>query len=250
MRTHPAIIAQAAATAACLMPGRFFLGVGAGENLNEHITGDKWPTPEVRLEMLAEAVHVIRQLWEAGSHTHRGQYYTVEDARIYDLPEALPDIIMAAGGETSARLAAEIAEGLIATSASTDLVEQFRGGSTRDRPCYGKLSVCWAESESKARQVAHEYWPTSALEGINWELRLPEDFEKATKHVTEDQVANEIVCGPDAALHIERIEEFFDAGFDRVYVSQAGPDQEGFFRFYEREVIPTFVPRKLAAPVG
>jgi G6PDH family F420-dependent oxidoreductase len=247
IRTHPAIIAQASATAACMMPGRFFLGVGAGENLNEHITGQRWPSPEVRLEMLEEAVAVIRLLWEGGSQSHHGRFYTVENARIYDLPAQPPPIMMAAGGKTSAALAGEIADGLIATSPKSDLIDAFGSQGRRERPCYGKISVSWDEDEAEARRIAHEYWPTSALGGVTWELPLPEDFEKAAEIVREEDVAKEVICGNDPQRHIEKINEYFEAGYERVYVHQVGPEQEGFFRFYEEEVLPALT-RKRATP--
>jgi G6PDH family F420-dependent oxidoreductase len=249
IRTHPAIIAQAAATAACMMPGRFFLGVGAGENLNEHITGQRWPEPEVRLQMLEEAVEVMRLLWEGGSQSHHGRYFNVENARVYDLPDSLPPIVMAAGGSSSAELAGSIADGLITTSPSPELVERFRSEGSRDRPVYGKISVCWAETEGEARRTAYEYWPTSALSGVNWELPLPENFEAAAKIVREEDVAKEVVCGADPGVHKAKLEEYFEAGYDRVYVHQVGPDQEGFFRFYEREVLPSLAPAREGAAV-
>jgi G6PDH family F420-dependent oxidoreductase len=230
-----------------MMPGRFFLGVGAGENLNEHITGARWPSPEVRLEMLKEAVGVIRLLWEGGEQSHHGEYYTVENARVYDLPDELPPIVMAAGGKTSASVAGEIADGLITTSPDAELVDEFRAAGSRDRPCYGKISVCWHESEAEARQIAHEYWPTSALSGVNWELPLPKNFEDAAGIVTEDDVAKEVICGNDPQRHVEKIREYFEAGYNRVYVHQAGPDQKSFFRFYEREVLPALTPATAVA---
>jgi G6PDH family F420-dependent oxidoreductase len=249
IRTHPAIIAQAAATTACMMPGRFFLGVGAGENLNEHITGRRWPAPEVRLEMLEEAVSVIRLLWEGGSQSHHGRYYTVENARVYDLPEQLPPVVMAAGGKSSAGVAGRIADGLLTTSPAAELLEEFRAEGSRDRPCYGKISVSWHQDESEARRIAHEYWPTSALSGVNWELPLPENFEKASSIVSEEDVAREILCSADPRRHIEKLQEYFEMGYQRVYVHQVGPHQEGFFHFYEHQVLPALTGKREEARV-
>ena len=242
MRTHPAIIAQAAATCAAMMPGRFFLGVGSGENLNEHIIATYWPPTDVRLEMLEEAVEVIRLLWQGGMESHRGRYYSVDNARIYTLPQELPPIYVAAGGTKSASLAGRIGEGLIATAPVKETVEEFEGNGGAGKPRYGKLTVCWAEDESAARRRARECWPTAVLKGeLGQELRLPAHFEQATADATEEQVAEQIICGPDPDQHIEAIRKFSEAGFDHVYIHQVGPDQEGFFRFYEREVLPAML---------
>jgi coenzyme F420-dependent glucose-6-phosphate dehydrogenase len=239
IRTHPAIIAQAAATSAAMMPTRFFLGVGSGENLNEHILGDYWPPADVRLEMLDEAVEIIRLLWQGGTESHEGAYYTVHNARIYTLPDEPPPIYMAAGGSRSAKLAGRIADGIIATAPREKLLADFTEGGGSGKPRIGQLTVCWARDEATARHTAREWWPNAALNGeLSQELRLPAHFEQAAADVTEDQIAEEILCGPDAQRHLEKIREFVDNGFDHVYIHQVGPDQEGFFRFYESEVLP------------
>ena len=162
IRIHPAIIAQAAATTASLMPGRFFLGLGSGENLNEHILGTAWPEWDVRAEMLEEAVEVIRRLWTGEVTSHRGRHYTVQNARIYSLPQELPPIYLAAGGKKSIRQAARIGDGLIATGPDAQLLRDFdeAGGSG---PRYGQVTLCWADTERKARQIAREWWPTAAI---------------------------------------------------------------------------------------
>jgi coenzyme F420-dependent glucose-6-phosphate dehydrogenase len=238
MRTHPAIIAHAAATAADLMPGRFFLGVGTGENLNEHILGQAWPEWDVRAEMLEEAVEVIRALWSGEVTSHRGRHYRVQNARLYTLPESLPPIRVAASGPRMARIAARIGEGLIATAPNKSLVKAYRdAGGTG--PLLGQLTVCWAESEAKARRLAHEWWPTAALHGeVSQELPNPSQFTDLVKSVSEDQVAEVILCGPDAERHLEKIEEFTKAGFDHVYIHQVGPDQAGYLDFARKEILP------------
>lgn len=239
MRIHPAIIAQAAATAASMMPGRFFLGLGAGENLNEHIFGQHWPEGAIRLEMLDEAIQVIRLLWEGGEQSYRGRYYTVEQARIYTLPDEPPPIMMAAGGEKSAALAGRSCDGLIGVSPEAELIQQFAAAGGRRKPRYGQVTVCFAGSEADARKIAHEWWPTSALKGnLSWEIKTPSLFEKAVETVREDDVADSIVCGPDAERHLEKIRKFEEAGYDHVYIHQVGPDQEGFFRFYKEQILP------------
>jgi G6PDH family F420-dependent oxidoreductase len=238
IRIHPAIIAQAAATVAAMMPRRFFLGVGTGENLNEHILGSRWPAPHVRLEMLEEAIHVIRHLWQGGEQSHHGRYYTVEDARIYDLPEVLPPIAVAASGSHAADLAGRSGDALISVAPDADLVQAFaRTGNYGPR--YGQLTVCWAASEKKARRTALELWPNAGLPGkLFTELPAPKDFEQATKMVDDATLAESIVCGPDARKHLRAIEEYVNAGYDHVSVHQVGPDQKGFLRFYEGEILP------------
>jgi G6PDH family F420-dependent oxidoreductase len=239
VRIHPAIIAQAAATAAAMMEGRFFLGVGTGENLNEHILGDRWPEFDVRAEMLEEAVAVIRQLWQGGVQSHHGKHYTVENARIYTLPETPAKIHVAAAGQKSAKLAGRIGDGLIVTQPSRQTVETFEQAGGMGKPHYGQMTVCWAADEATAKQTAHHYWASSSLPGeLSQELPSPAHFEQGAQIVTEEMVAESVVCGPDAAKHIAKIKEYVAAGIEHVYVHQVGPDQGGFFDFYAREVLP------------
>jgi G6PDH family F420-dependent oxidoreductase len=239
MRIHPAIIAQAAATAAAMMPGRFFLGLGAGENLNEHIYGDHWPEGAVRLEMLAEAIEVIRLLWQGDVQSHRGRYFTLEQARIYTLPAELPPIYVAADGERSASLAGSAGDGLIGVAPNPELVAQFRAEGGKRKPRYGHVTVCYAGSEQDARRIAREWWPNAGLRGnLAWEVKTPALFEQAVKTVREEDIAESITCGPDRERHLSAIQRFIDAGYDHVYVHQVGPDQPGFFRFYEKEIFP------------
>jgi coenzyme F420-dependent glucose-6-phosphate dehydrogenase len=241
VRYHPALIAQAAATAAALMPNRFFLGVGSGENLNEHIVGEAWPSAAVRQEMLAEAIDVIRLLWQGGIQSHDGPYFTVDRARLYSLPESPPPLLVAASGPQAAELAGAQGDGLITTSPDQEVVRAFERSGGAGKPRYGQLTVCWAADEAQARRTAHEWWPIVALGGeLSQELPLPRHFEQAVATVREEDVAAAIVCGPDPGRHREAIQQFADAGFEYVYVHQVGPDQRGFFEFYERSVMPAF----------
>jgi coenzyme F420-dependent glucose-6-phosphate dehydrogenase len=250
MRIHPAVIAQAAATAAAMMPGRFFLGVGSGENLNEHILGDHWPEADVRLEMLEEAVSLIRRLWEGETLSHRGRYYRVENARIYSRPDQPPPILVAGSGKKATALAGRIGDGFIGTKPDAEVVKSFEDAGGRGKPRYGQMTVCWAADEAAARKTAHAVWPTAGMPGeLSQELKLPAHFEQVAQTVSEEDVAKVIVCGPDPQRHLDRIHEYQKAGFDHVYVHQVGADQEGFFRFYQREVLPRFQPaRSVAAP--
>jgi G6PDH family F420-dependent oxidoreductase len=248
VRIHPAIVAQAAATAAAMMPGRFFLGVGSGEALNEHILGDPWPPTHIRQEMLEEAVTVIRLLWEGGLKNHRGRYYRVDNARIYSLPDTPPPIHVAVGGSRAAELAGKIGDGMIVTSPQAELVEAFEKGGGAGKPRYAELTVCWASSEAQARRTAHQHWPTAAMpSALAWELPLPSQFEAAARLVTEDAAAEEIVCGPDPTRHLDAIARYARAGFEHVCVHQIGPEQKGFMEFYAREVFPRLTSLRAAA---
>jgi G6PDH family F420-dependent oxidoreductase len=238
MRIHPAVIAQAAATSELLMPGRFFLGVGTGENLNEHVLGLRWPPPEERLEMLDEAIDVMRELWKGELVTHRGAHYTVSQARLYSVPAEPPPVAVAAAKPEAAELAGRIGDAFVATAPDAELIERFEQAGGNGKPRYGQVTVCWAETEREAIETAHRWWPNAALEGeLGQELPLPRHFEQAAATLSPEQVAESVVCGPDADRHREAIKEFEDAGFDHVYVHQVGPDQEGFMRFYEREIL-------------
>ncbi|MFN2543565.1 MAG: TIGR03557 family F420-dependent LLM class oxidoreductase [Actinomycetota bacterium] len=239
IRIHPAIVAQAAATVAAAMPGRFFLGLGTGENLNEHITGERWPAIDERLDMLEEAVDVIRTLWKGGQQTHRGRFYSLEQARVYTLPDQLPPIMIAAKGDRATKLAAAIGDGLVGTAPDKEMIQTFEGAGGDGKPRYGQLTVCWAEDEERGKKTAHEWWPNTSIKGeLSVELPLPRNFQDAAEMLSPDDVAEGVICGPDPERHLDAIREYADAGFDHVYVHQVGPDQEGFFRFYEREVLP------------
>jgi G6PDH family F420-dependent oxidoreductase len=221
------------------MPGRFFLGVGTGENLNEHIVGQGWPETEVRQERLEEAVQIIRQLWRGGIQSHHGRYFTVENARIYTLPESPPPLLIAGGGTRSAEMAGRLGDGLIGTEPNPELLASFDKAGGTGKPRYAEVTVCWAEDEPAARRTARECWPTSAMEGsLSWELPLPEHFQAVAELVTEEQVAESITCGPDPAQHLRAIAKYADAGYDHICVHQIGKDQTGFFEFYTREILP------------
>jgi coenzyme F420-dependent glucose-6-phosphate dehydrogenase len=239
IRIHPAIVAHAAATCAALMPGRFFLGVGTGENLNEHVLGDRWPAPDERLEMLEESIEFMRKLWEGETTTFRGKHYTVENLRIYSLPDDPPEIAVAAAQPKAAELAGRVGDALITTSPDEEIVQKFEGGGGQGKPRYGQLHVCVAQSEDEAKRTAHEVWPNAGIEGaLTQELPLPEHFEQAGEMVSPDDVAETVVCEQDAGAHLDKIREWADAGFTHVYVHQVGGDQKRFFELYEKEVLP------------
>ena len=238
MRIHPAVMAQAAATAAEMMPGRFRFGLGSGENLNEHILGDHWPPASVRLEMLEEAVEVMRRLWTGAMVNHHGPHYRVENARIYSLPDEPPPVPISAFGPKALGLAARIGDGFVSMAPDAENVQRYRAeGGTG--PTMAGMKVCWATDEAAARRTAHRLWAQAGIPGeLSQELRTPAHFEQASSLVTEDQVVESIVCGPDPERHVAAIEQYFEAGFDEVYVCQVGDDQDGFFDFYRSELRP------------
>ena len=239
MRIHPAIIAQAAATAAAMFEGRFFLGVGSGENLNEHILGDRWPAAGVRLEMLEEAVEVLRLLWQGGQQEHYGKHYTVENAQLFTLPDEPPPVYVSAFGPKAMALAARIGDGYIGTTPDADLVGQFAREAGPDKPKLAGGKCCWHADEATARKMVHELWPNTGLPGeLSQELPTPAHFEQAASIVTEDMVADSIPTGPDPEQYVASIQQYADAGYDEVYLHNIGEDQEGFLRFFRTEVIP------------
>jgi len=241
VRIHPAVYAQAAATAAAMFDGRnFYAGVGTGENLNEHVLGDRWPEHAVRLEMLAEAVEVIDALWTGEEVSHHGKHYTVENAKLYTLPEERPAIPVSAYGERTAKAAAEFGDGFWCVGPQ-DVVETWEdhGG---EGPRFCQLQACVADGEDEAVSIAHEQWPTSALTGeLSAVLPTPTHFEQAAEMVSEEDIAeSSIMLGPDAQQHVDAIQEAVDAGYDHVYVHQIGDDQEALFDLYREEVLPSF----------
>jgi G6PDH family F420-dependent oxidoreductase len=236
LRYHPAIVAQAAATVGVLSGGRFTLQLGSGERLNEHVVGRGWPPVSVRHEMLSEAIDIIRLLWQGGMRSYRGRHLTLEDAQVFDLPDPLPQIVVAISGESSARLAAEKGDGIVATDPLPELPRHYeQAGGTGPR--YAEAALCWAADEAEAVKTAHERfrfgvpgWKVMA------ELPNPVNFEAATATVRPEDVAASVACGPDPDRHVEVVKSYVDAGFDRVVLVAVGDDQEGFFRFWADEL--------------
>jgi coenzyme F420-dependent glucose-6-phosphate dehydrogenase len=256
IRVHPAIVAQAAATCAAMLerrPGRsgggngaagacdlppFFLGVGSGEALNEHITGEHWPVVEVRHEMLAEAVAIMRELWTGQTVDHRGPAYTVENARIFTLPSAPPPVIVSAFGEAAAGVAAEIGDGLWSHGPESEIVDRWRSLGGRG-PTFAQLNLCWDRDRERAIDTAMRVWPNAGVPGqLSQDLPTWTHFEQASQLVTRDMIAETITCGPDPEPVVEVARTFVDAGFDHIHLHQIGPDQDGFFEFWSQELGP------------
>jgi G6PDH family F420-dependent oxidoreductase len=236
-RQHPAIVAQAAATSALLTGNRFALGVGTGEALNEHVLGDRWPSAEERLEMLEEAVYVIRQLLGGGLVTHTGRHHTVDTARLYSVPDQPPPIYMSGFGDKAIHVAARIADGYMSVQPNRDFVRLYREAGGGDRPVQGGLKVCWGQDEGQARKTMHRLWPTDVIPGEALQLLpLPRHFGQVAELVSEDMVS--APCGPDPDAHLAGVRAYTEAGFDEVYIGQVGGNCEGFFEFYARQVLP------------
>ena len=241
VRMHPVVVAHAAATAATMLEGRFFLGLGTGERLNEHVTGERWPGATERRDMLEEAVTVIRRLLEGGNVNHRGAYYRVENAELFTRPVQPPPLLLAAGGPVSAQQAGRRGDGLIGVAPDPSLVEAFESAGGRGKPRVAELHLCWAESEDEARKTAERMSPNSALAGaVLTDLARPQDFEDVLSSVPEGTAADSMVCGPDPERHLEAIGRFAAAGFTGVYLHQVGPDQLGFLRFCRKQILPRF----------
>lgn len=235
VRIHPAVIAQASATAAAQTGGRFTLGVGSGEALNEHIFGDAWPTASTRLDMLAEAVEVIRKLHSGKQVNHQGRHYTVDSARLYTLPASggpVP-IHVSAFGPRAAELAGRIGDGFMSVLPDRALVDTFRAAGGGDKPAQAGLKVCYAADEQAASATAHRLWPNDQLPGeLAQVLPTPRHFAQASTLVTQDQVLSAVPCGPEVGRYADSITEFTLAGYDEVYLQQIGPDQDAFFEFW------------------
>jgi G6PDH family F420-dependent oxidoreductase len=244
VRIHPAIIAQAAATSAVMLDGKFTLGIGSGEALNEHITGQRWPTIELRLAMLEEAVDVMRRLWTGEFVTHHGEYYTVENARIYTLPDQPPPIYVSGFGQKACEVAGRIGDGYITTTPDKDMIKAFRDAGGKGKPLQAGYKVCWGTDDDEAVAVAHRLWANSGLPGeLSQVLPSPKHFEQASELVPESSTRDSIAYGDDEDRHVDAFKPFAEAGFDEVYISQMGGTEkatsvDGFFRFY-KELLPT-----------
>src|SRR4051794_27597333 len=237
-RIHPAVIAHAAATTACLAPGRFTLGVGSGEALNEHVLGDAWPPVSVRLSRLEEALGVIRELWAGGVVTHLGEHFTVHDARLFSLPETLPEILISGFGPKAVDLAARVGDGWITTTPDNEGMQTYReaGGSGRTQ---AGVKICWAETEDEAAKTAYRLWGFQGAGGqTSQDLPMWQGFEAIAELSSPEEIKEAVPCGPDPARAAELISSYVEVGFDEVYVSQMGPDQESGIAFLREEVLP------------
>lgn len=241
IRMHPAVTAHAAATSAILLGGRFTFGVGSGEALNEHVLGDRWPGADERIEMLEEAIEVMRRLWSGEVVSHRGRHYTVEHARLYDVPDRPPPVLVSGFGPKATSMAARVADGFVTTTPDRELISQYRSEGGRGVVQAG-AKVCFGPDEAQAVKTLHRLWPTEQLPGeLSQVLPTPEHFMQASELVTEEQIAGSPVpCGPDLDQHLEALLRYEQAGVDELYVQQVGPLQDAFFDTWAREILPRF----------
>jgi G6PDH family F420-dependent oxidoreductase len=239
-RYHPAVVAQQAATIGVLSGGRFTLGLGAGENLNEHVIGAGWPMPAVRQERLAEAVTIIRSLFGGDYVTYHGRHFTVDRAKLYDLPATPPPIGIAVSGPDSVRLAARQADCLISVEPRPDLVVGFNSNGGAGKPAYGQLAVCYDADARAALSRARDLWRW-AVTGWNVmsELPDPRSFDAASSHVREEDIAAMVPCGPSTEPYVKAVRQYTEAGFTHVALVQIGAgSQAGFLTWAQAELLP------------
>ncbi len=239
-RYHPAVVAQKAATMQLLSDGRFTLGLGAGENLNEHIVGGRWPIASLRHEMLEEAVEIIRALWTGGTVTYRGKHFQVESARIWDLPEISPRIGIATSGPRSCRLAGRHADVLIAVEPQAKLGQMFDEAGGSGKPRIGQIALSYDPDQRVAvsRAMDQFRWFTGGWR-VNAELPVPASFVQVSRTVREEDMSEQMPCGPDLWRHVAGIREFEAAGFTHVAVVQVGGNtQEQFITWAAQELLP------------
>jgi coenzyme F420-dependent glucose-6-phosphate dehydrogenase len=239
IRTHPVIIAQAAATSNVMLEGRFILGIGTGENLNEHVVGLGWPPYEVRKLMMIEAIKIIRLLWQGKYTDYFGEYFTVDKAKIYTRTETPPELIISAYGPKSAEVAGEMGDGLVCTSPDKSVVEVFEKAGGAGNPKYIQLHASFNTNLETAKEIALNQWPTSGMPSpLSSELRLPSEFGKAAKKVKVEDLEESIIMGDDPAKYLEQIQKAKEAGYDHIYFNQIGENQEEFMRFLVEKVVP------------
>jgi G6PDH family F420-dependent oxidoreductase len=239
VRYHPAIIAQAAATIGLLSGNRFTLAVGAGERLNEHVTGARWPSVPERHAMLGEAIDIFRLLWKGGVHTHKGEHFEINHARLYDLPDKPIPVVMGVSGSESIKLAAEKADGIMATEPKAEFIKGFRLKHGKGGPAYSEVALAYAPSEKAGLKLAKERFSFSALAwAVNSELPNVEGFEAAVKFIRPEDLAETIAIGPDVERHVAAVKKHIDAGFDHIALVGIGPDQDAFATFFRDELRP------------
>lgn len=247
-RYHPAVIAQAAATIEAMYPGRFYLGLGAGEALNEHIVGEYWPEAPIRLERLWESIEIINKLFTGKVVKHRGQHFQVESAKIYTLPPAPPPIYVATSGPIGAQNTGRHTDGIITVGAADEklrmLVDRFEAGARAagkdpaTMPRMLQIKVSYDETVEAATDAAVKEWPNGGMNFPKGDIRNPEDFEAMAKLVRPENYKNRVLITPDLAEHTAYIQHFIDLGFGEIYIHNVGRNQEAFIKAYAQSVAP------------
>ena len=241
-RYHPAEIAQAIATLGDLFPGRFWAALGSGEALNEHVTGDRWPTKDERDARLLECVDVIRALLRGEEVTHDGRI-KVDRARVWSLPEQTPLLYAAAVSEETARTAGAWADGLITVNQPTDVlrrtIDAFRGGGGGDKPVAIQIHVSWAEDEDTALEIAFDQWRTNVFGSeLAWNLETPQQFDAAAKHVRPEDVRKAVLVSADPTQHVKWLRELAELNVDALYLHHVGKEQDRFLEVFGERVLP------------
>jgi coenzyme F420-dependent glucose-6-phosphate dehydrogenase len=246
-RYHPAIVAQAAATQAVLTPGRFWLGLGSGEALNEHVVGGVWPEPPVRLEMLTEAIEIIQRLFSGKKVRYSGKHFKMESVRLYTRPESPPPIFVATTGPQTAEMTGRTCDGIITPGASVEklkgILERFEKGAREagrdpsNMPKLLQLHMSWAETYEDALQNALTEWPNGGMAFPKQDIRSPDDFAEMAKLVRPENYKNRMLISPDLDEHRAYIQQFVDLGFDEIHVHNVGRNQEQFIKAFGERVI-------------
>ena len=247
-RYHPAVIAQAAATQGVLTPGRFWLGLGSGEALNEHVVGGVWPEPHVRLKMMQEAAEIIKNLFSGKVARHdNGQYFTMERVKLWTLPEQPVPIYIATAGPVTAKWTGQHCDGFITPGASPDKLRMLLGRFEEGAKAAGKdaskmpkllqLHMSWADTQEEAMQNALTEWPNGGMPFPKQDIRSPEDFAEIAKLVRPENYKNRMLISPDLDQHRENIQQFIDLGFDEIHVHNVGRNQEQFIKAFGEQVI-------------
>jgi len=247
-RYHPAVIAHAAATLGAMYPGRFWLGLGAGEALNEHVIGGEWPEVGVRSSMMFEAIEVINKLFSGKVVKHDGEYFTLESAKLYTRPEQPVPIYVATAGPVNAKRTGKFADGIITVGAADEKIgmlwDKFREGAKeagKDAEAMKtqlQIHVSWAETQKKAEQNALTEWPNGGMPFPKQDIKNPEDFENMAKMVRIENFANRMLISPDLEAHTAQIQKFVDMGFDEIYLHNVGRDQAAFIDTFGKKVLP------------
>ncbi len=254
-RYHPAIIAQAAATLEAMYPGRFWLGLGAGEALNEHVVGKYWPEAPTRLRILMESIEVIKRLFTGKKVKYAGEHITLESAQLFTMPDAPPHIYVATAGPIQSKRTGKQCDGIITVGAADDkiemLMQKFEEGAREadknpdEMPRMIQLHVSYAPSQEEAEQQAVKEWPNGGMPFPKADIRNPEDFAAMANQVTVENFKNRVLMSADPDEHLKHIQHYVDLGFDEVYVHNVGKNQEEFIQAYGERVIP-----KLRWPEG
>ncbi len=247
-RYHPAVLAQAAATLEAMFPGRFFLGLGAGEALNEHIIGEYWPEAPARLSRLAESIDIINRLFTGKNIKHQGEHFRVESAKLYTLPDPPPPIYVATSGPIMAARTGKLTDGIITVGAADEkvkmLMERFDKGAREAGKDPSKMAkiiqvkVSYAPTDEEAIDSAVKDWPNGGMNFPKADIRTPEDFEAMAKLVRPENFKNRVLTTADLDKHTEYVQHWIDLGFQEVHIHNVNRSQEAFIDAYGKHVLP------------